>query len=373
MMKVNSPSQCIRDVDIELSNEGTYTILLSKARDRPKWCKNNWIEIPEDATKCILMYRCYCPEIGVGLKAPTTWFNCHTLINGGGGNDASNIKTFAQAVKHAGAPEPLDNEDRVCGMYPAKFGQGASYHRLKTTIVFNMILLLLFTTTSNNIINEHQSIVGMLIGFELIYPAALHFILPAAALYGYFLYRLCFRLIARKHKKDVLVKKKDMFIPNRSVVLPESILGHPNHMYYTIHYDASQNTDVKIRGIRKSKGFTYTSVTCYGWSSLPPANGQFRYDETLVSDEVNADDNDDKDETYTLYLTTKPTFENGVNEIDVSEEPSGLCFIRIIYPESDSVVKKCKPTVEPIPQRYQAASYFSVNNNKRVDYAMRYR
>jgi hypothetical protein len=141
----------------------------------------------------------------------------------------------------------------------------------------------------------------------------------------------------------------------------------------TIKYDASKQ-DVRIRGVRRSKGFTYTSVIPYSWTSLPLANGQFRFDETLVPDNSSKEekesggggnggsggdgggdsgsgDGEEEEDRYTVFLTTSPTFQAGVNEIDVSEEPTGVCLIRLIYPDSQDVVVRCTPQVEAVPRR----------------------
>jgi hypothetical protein len=141
--------------------------------------------------------------------------------------------------------------------------------------------------------------------------------------------------------------------PNVSVRVPNprgDLKGHPRHNYYTIRYDATGNKDVEIHGWRRGD-FTYTSVHAYGWDSLPARPGHFRYDESLEPDGADSQHSNsssaEKGDRYTVRLTTKPTFRAGVNEIDVSKSPTGLCLIRLIYPSAEEI-QRCKPEVRAV-------------------------
>jgi hypothetical protein len=335
--KTNSPKQCLRDRQMEIVN-GKYAIILSTLSEKPKWANDkNWIEVPEGSKRCILCLRTYCPEVGVGFQAPNVWYGCRQAVK-----DSLNINA---ALHKAGKPEDIGNRDRVMGMLPAQIGEGATHQRLYQAIVFNAILLILcgqFTSTS-------KPFITYLLGYNPVNHV--NFVLPLAAAYGLALYNLAFKYVERIYRLNIVSKKLKV---NSDVLVPDpkgDLKGHPNHLYYTIHYDASKNKDVKIQGFKNCKGFTYTSVTCYGWSSLPPANGQFRYDETLVSDNnpaLSKNKKDEDGEPFTVYITTKPTFKVGCNEIDVSQEPSGVCLIRLIYPDSAEVVKRCTPVVKEV-------------------------
>mmetsp|Transcript_9081 Transcript_9081/g.11901 ORF Transcript_9081/g.11901 Transcript_9081/m.11901 type:complete len:453 (+) Transcript_9081:109-1467(+) len=336
--KSNSPKQCLRDRDMEVI-DGHYNIVISTLSEKPKWVTKNWIEVPEGSKRCILCLRTYCPEMGVGFQAPNVWYGCRDVLK-------KNTNSFASAIHKAGSPESIGDRDRVMGMYPAQIGRGATHQRLYDAIVFNALVLLSCGTYTSS----SPALITYLYGWNPI--PFVHVCLPLSALIGLGLYKYAFISVAKLYKKNMLSKN---LIPNSDVLVPDpkgDLKGHPNHLYYTIHYDATKN-DVKVVGIKNHPGFTYTSVTCYGWSSLPPTNGQFRYDETLKADhDVMSPDEKKKSqvdgEKYTVYLTTKPTYLPGINEIDVSQEPSGVCLIRLIYPDSTELVNKCTPQVEPV-------------------------
>ena len=78
----------------------------------------------------------------------------------------------------------------------------------------------------------------------------------------------------------------------------------------------------------------------YDDSSIPIP--QFMYDESLFPSKEDPG-------KYDLYLTTKPSFNPHLNEIDVSSCPKGLAIVRIIYPKDEETVERCMPTVEEVP------------------------
>ena len=316
--KSNSRSQCLRDVELDLAPDGSYTLVLSRISDRPKWCtSSNWIVVPDDARRCIVCLRAYCPRPGAAFRAPKVWFNAGEALQRSDGP--------AAAVAAAGRPEKLGDEDRVVGMWASTNGAGSPYRRLSLACALNALLLLSVGLSSSLPLPVLQG-----------WSAPLATIVPLAALFGCALYVSAFAAV-----RAFYGRRMRSLVPNLSVVVPDhegNLKGHPCHLYYTIPYDATSR-DVKIQGFIRGK-FTYTSVHAYGWHSLPVANGQFRYDETLFPD-----DSASAKDRFTVFLTTRPTFEPGVNEIDVSQEPTGICLVRLIYPEDQCEVLRCTPSV----------------------------
>jgi hypothetical protein len=169
-------------------------------------------------------------------------------------------------------------------------------------------------------------------------------------------------LVRRRYRTLVATQR---LVANETVLVPNplgELKGHPHHLYYTIAYDASRG-DVRLKGCKKGL-FAYTSVTCYGEASMPPAN--FKYDDTLLSDfEVLASRSGppcaepsaagaapaagggerEDDGVYTVFLTVAPTFAPPGNELDVSTCPAGVCLVRLIYPDSAAEIERCTPKV----------------------------
>jgi len=139
---------------------------------------------------------------------------------------------------------------------------------------------------------------------------------------------------------------------NSSVNLPaarHSLKGSSKHAYYSMAYDATE-TDVEVKGVLRlpasvDGAFRYTSVTTYAYTSLPLA--QYFDGATLTPDAGNADGS----QPFTVRLTTTPS--GRPNEVDVSESPTGVCVVRIVYPTSDEVVAACKPSIKTTPPRRQ--------------------
>jgi hypothetical protein len=321
--KSNGKEQCLRDREIDLDADGSFTVVISRLKDRPKWATKNWIEVPETSSKCILCLRAYCPKPGEAFKAPDVWFGCRAIT-------ACSSCAGARAV--LGPAVSCGNQERVMGMWAAQTGPGAPQHRLVQAGAANLALLALF--------DGSVSPLARLLGWQPLPSPGL--VLPLAALVGVAWYKASFQAVRRLYRGRALSGLKGL-VPNVSVQVPDpkgDLKGHPCHLYFTIPYDATQG-DVRIDGYLRG-GFTYTSVHAYGWHSLPPANSQFRYDETLSP-------NADAADKYTVFLTTKPTYVPGSNEINVSEERTGLCLIRLIYPDSQDEVNRCTPRVMAVP------------------------
>ena len=51
---------------------------------------------------------------------------------------------------------------------------------------------------------------------------------------------------------------------------------------------------------------------------------------------------------FEVVLTTSPKYEKGLNEIDVSSQPVGVCVVRLVYPEEDETLEECKPTIKAV-------------------------
>jgi len=340
--KSNSTEQCLRDTEISLEPDGSYTVVLSTVATKPKWPGANWIEIPEDVSKGILCLRCYCPRNGEAFKAPDVWFGAGKAVQGA--SSAAAAVAAANAV--FGSPEQLGNQLRVPGMHPAQIGPGALHHRLSAAVALNAALLVACAWLDSPLPELFPGVLT---------PNALSLTLPLGALIGMALHKIAWQLVRRIYRRTPAFQG---LTPNSSVLVPNpkgDLKGHPRHLYYTIPYDAT-TCDVQVKGYLRG-GFTYTSVHAYGWSSLPPANGQFKYDETLWPDSsalgapgttISAGDNAGSDEKYTVYLTTQMTCRPRTNEICVSEEPTGVCVIRMIYPTSQSEVERCTPVVQAV-------------------------
>jgi hypothetical protein len=343
--KTNSPKQCLRDTEVTLGPDGSYTVVLAMVAKKPKWPGMNWIEIPDGTTKGILCLRCYCPRSGEAFKAPDVWFAASAAVQGA----ASAAACVVAAGSHLGSPERLGDSVRVPGMFPAQVGVGAPHRRLALAVVLNAALLAASALPGS-------PLPGLTAGGACA-PLSLGLSLPLGALVGVALHWLAWRYVRRVYRRTPLFQG---LTPNTTVLVPDpkgDLKGHPNHLYYTLPYDATTR-DVKVQGVRRG-AFTYTSVHAYGWSSLPPPNGQFKYDDTLWPDDCAPLVDDLRmsnmgssrsrlDDRFTVYLTTQPTFRPRVNEIDVSEEPTGVCVIRMIYPESQAEVERCTPTIRAI-------------------------
>jgi len=318
----NSQAQCLRDQEFKLAYDGSFTLVLSKIADRPKWAVN-WIEVPATASRCIFCLRAYCPNVGEAFLTPDVWF-------GQRGEAFRTAASEEEALATAGPAEVLGDRTRVYGMWPAQNGTGAPQRRLAQVAAVNAVLLFLFDPACSPIPN--------ILGHWNPLPNVTT-TLPIAALLGVLMYKAAFAAVRLKYQN---LNGSKGLIPNVSVAVPDpkgDLKGHPCHLYYTLPYDA-RTVDVKIEGYLRG-GFTYTSVHCYGWSSLIPDNGEFRYDETLCPESEGSD-------RFVLYITTKPTYKGGVNEIDVSQEPTGLCLIRLIYPDSKDEIERCKPKMHAL-------------------------
>ena len=363
--KTNSAAQCLRDTEATIDpSDGSYTVCISTKAQRPKWAgPGHWVEVPEGAKRCILCLRAYCPKMGVGFRCPDVWF--------GTGAGVASAVSAAGAVAAAGRCEALGDAERVLGMAPAMTGPGALHRRLAHAALANAALLLAAAAGDAmppGLLRAAGGLAGPAAEWASrtvpLRTAALA--VPLGAALGLGLYAGAFALVRSTYRN--LSGAKGL-VPNVSVATPDpkgDLKGHPKHLYYTIPYDA-RASDVEIKGYRTGK-FTYTSVIAYGWHSLPPANGSFRYDETLRPDPPAAagkaagkatagrrgkgkeeeEEGGGGGDRYTVILTTRPTFAAGVNEIDVSEEPTGLCLIRLIYPESQAEVDRCKPAVRAL-------------------------
>ena len=143
------------------------------------------------------------------------------------------------------------------GMWAAQAGKGAQQVRILQAVWMNVVLLLVWSGVKA---------VALAVGI--------------GAIAGLLFYQLFFALARSRYRKLSGIMGAT---PNSSVIVPDpaaDLKGHPRHLYYTIPFDATTQ-DVKICGWLCGN-FTYTSVTCYGWDSLPPP--QFLFDETIVSD-----------------------------------------------------------------------------------------
>ena len=199
-------------------------------------------------------------------------------------------------------------------------------------------------------------------------------------------------LVRCKYRKLVRGQK---LVPNVSVLVPNprgDLKGHPCHLYYTVRclrshsflilfllgltglclavlllvssgasaaqqipYDCT-GSDVRLQGALRG-AFAYTSVTAYDDASLPVPH--FRFDETLIADATAAvisgeplgisntasSSGPAPGDRYTLWLTVEPQHRPGINEMDVSSCPRGVVLIRLIYPEVDGEVERCRPRV----------------------------
>ena len=115
-------------------------------------------------------------------------------------------------------------------------------------------------------------------------------------------------------------------------------------------------------------------VTAYDWHSMPATPCAFKCDDTLNSDAQAAaaaaaslgggaaggrpnggSGGGGDDDQYTVFLTTRPTYAPGTNEVDVSGSPTGVCLVRLIYP-ADEEVARCRPRVDEVPRGERAPS-----------------
>ena len=150
--------------------------------------------------------------------------------------------------------------------------------------------------------------------------------------------------VAKKIKGMLLGVRK--LVPNETVSRPAaraSLGGSAKHAYFTMIYDA-RFSPVTVQGVQKyvksgKPMFRYASVTCYEFTSLP-LPGYFD-DRSLVTFKGSGGR-----EMFDVILTTRPTMEEGVNEIDVSKQPVGVVVVRLVYPENDAVLDACKPSIK---------------------------
>lgn len=326
-VKTHKTEQTLRDTQITLDDDGSYTVVLSKAAHKPAWA-TNWIPIPDDHDACILCERCYAPKPGVRFLAP----DMHPYPTGPDGQPPQ-FPSAAAAVAAIPA-QPVQWQSRVPGMWAGHSPLTAHGHqslRQRKAAGICLALLVLWPCTE-------QALTAVLVALGVV--KVLTF--------------LAMQRVEKKHR--VMVVDERHLVPNVSVHAQDpkgELKGHPRHLYYTLPFDARQG-DVRIKGFIRG-AFTYTSVIAYGWDSMPVPN--FHYDETLISDATAAKGQsgkepcpkDMKDDKFTVFLTTKPTNQGLRNEIDVTGKAEGLVLIRLIYPDTDEEIQRCLPTMQAVP------------------------
>ena len=85
----------------------------------------------------------------------------------------------------------------------------------------------------------------------------------------------------------------------------------------------------------------HTTITAVSSNSLMPI---FMRLATLVAQ---------IEKIFKVYLTTKPTYKNNVNEIDVSKQPFGTATLRLLLPKNDEVERACFPTVRSVENGFR--------------------
>lgn len=332
------PNLKYSDHSVQRSSK-TYTVVVSSEEYKPSWTKN-WVNIgfahptKPNQRKCHLVFRGYCPYIGASFSAPQCFLVDPKVLG-----TYSSIEDFLSKQKE----EKIGEKERVFGPWATVENRNSERNRLFETVILNLFFMVILSLFLQDALD-------------------LSFLFLSSTILSYFGYQEGLYYLARRRYQTMMKRRYPSEMAatigtnsennpknpqkNQIVLFPDphgSLAGHPNHQYYTIPYDARQ-TDIEIRGFRTGP-FRYTSVQCYGWDSLPIC--PFLFDESLVPDSENSNEKESK---YVVRLTTKPRYHPQQNIINVASAPSGLCLIRLIYPENDQVIQQYAPSVRPIPR-----------------------
>ncbi|GMI03233.1 hypothetical protein TrVE_jg8314 [Triparma verrucosa] len=284
--------QIVCDQEFELDSNGKYTLTIGP--EEPS--TGSWINSGKAKVAKMIVIRAFMVPGGKGWRAPV--------------------------LSRNNTPVPMAETDRIAGRVALwRAETSGPMHRLKKLITINGSMLFAFPSSSRLFLS---GVIGSL-------------------------------LIRNHLLKKVSKKMRGMLLgvrklkPNVDVSRPAaraSLGGSAKHAYFTMIYDARDH-DVVVGGVHKyvvkgKEQFRYTSTTVYEFTSLP-ISGYF--DDTSL---VNITKGKRGKDMFEVVLTTSPKYEKGLNEIDVSSQPVGVCVVRLVYPEEDETLEECKPTIKAV-------------------------
>ncbi|GMH85600.1 hypothetical protein TL16_g10281 [Triparma laevis f. inornata] len=269
--------QIVCDQEFELDADGRYTLTIGPEKPTT----GSWINSGKATVAKMIVIRAFMVPGGKGWRAPV--------------------------LSRNNSPVAMVETERVCGRVALwRAETSGPMQRLKKLISMNGLLLLAYPESTR--------------------------VLLAGAFGATLIRKYLLRKTAKKLKGMLLgIRKLKANVDVSRPAARASLGGSAKHAYFTMIYDAREN-DVVIGGVHKyvikgKEQFRYTSTTIYEFTSLPLAG---YFDDTSL---VGITKGKKGKDMFEVVLTTNPTYDKGLNEIDVSKQPVGVAVVRLVYPE----------------------------------------